>query len=153
MNKSEQAIKFFNDGYNCAQAVLAAYCEEFGLSAELALKIASGFGAGMGRQCETCGAVTGADMVLGLKCGYVSPGDTEGKEQMYPLIKEFARRFKARNHSTLCEELLGTHLLTGDRELAARQVKTVCPKMVKDAAEILKDMLMVAASGTAVAVK
>ena len=141
MNKSEKAVECFNSGYNCAQAVLSAYAEQFGLNTALAMKTASGFGGGMGRQCKTCGAVSGAYMVLGLKYGNISADDREGKEKTYSMVREFARLFRERNKSTNCEKLLGTHLLSGDREKAALRVKEVCPKMVKDAAEILDEIL------------
>jgi len=114
---------------------------EFGLDKALALKVASGFGAGMGRQCETCGAVTGAYMVIGLKYGHVNSEDTEGKEKTYALIREFAKRFKERNQSTVCEELLGVNIVTGDHDFAVQQVKKLCPKMVRDSAEILEELL------------
>jgi C_GCAxxG_C_C family probable redox protein len=140
MSKSEKAVQCFNGAINCAQAILSTYGGEYGLDTELALKVSGGFGAGMGRTCETCGAVTGAYMVIGLRYGYISPVDTEGKERVYAMIQEFTRRFKERNQSTICERLLGTHMVSGDRELAARQVKEVCPKMVRDAAEILESI-------------
>jgi len=108
---------------------------------EMAYKIASGFGAGMGRLCETCGAVTGAFMVIGLQYGHSSHDDKDNKEKTYTLVQEFTRRFKERNQSIKCEDLLGTHLLTGDNEKAVMRVKAICPKMVRDAAEILEQLL------------
>ena len=138
MNNIEKAVQCFNSGYNCSQAVFSVYSEKLGISNETAYKIASGFGAGMGRQCETCGAVTGAYMVIGLKYGHASPDDTDSKEKTYAMVQEFTRRFCERNKSTKCEDLLGTHMVNGDREKAKAMVKTVCPKMVQDAAEILE---------------
>ena len=142
MTKPEKAVQCFNNGFNCSQAVFSVYSEQFGINTELALKIASGFGGGMGRQCKTCGAVTGAFMVIGLKYGHISADDRESKEKTYSMIREFARRFKEKNQSIKCEDLLGTHLITGDKEIAALRVKEVCPKMVQDAAEILDKLLM-----------
>ena len=141
MGNPEKAVQCFNSGFNCSQSILSVYGEQFGLSNEFALKIASGFGAGMGRHCETCGAVTGAYMAIGLKYGHTSSDDKDGKEKTYSMIREFARRFKERNQSTCCEDLLGTHMVKGDKEKAARRVKEVCPKMVRDAAEILEELL------------
>jgi len=141
MTNTEKAAQCFKNGFNCSQAVFSAYCGQFGVNTELALKIASGFGGGMGRLCETCGAVTGAYMVIGLKYGYISAEDKDGKEKVYSLVQEFTRRFKERNQSTVCETLLGTHLVSGDKEKAAQQVKVVCPKAVQDAAEILDELL------------
>jgi C_GCAxxG_C_C family probable redox protein len=143
MKKSEKAVQCFNSGFNCSQAIFSVYGEQFGINTELALKIASGFGAGMGRLCETCGAVSGAYMVISLKYGYISSDDKDGKEKTYSMIREFAKRFKERNQSTICEDLLGTHMITGDKEEAARRVKEVCPKMVFDAAVILEELLKI----------
>ena len=143
MKMSEKAVECFNSGFNCSQSIFSVYGEQFGINSELALKITSGFGAGMGRLCETCGAVTGAFMVIGLKYGYISPDNKEGKEKIYSLIREFSQRFKERNQSTCCEELLGTHMVTGDKEKAAQRVKEICPKMVRDSAEILDELLKV----------
>jgi len=141
LNKIEKAVECFNKGFNCSQAIFSVYGENFGINNEMAYKIASGFGAGMGRLCETCGAVTGAYMVIGLIHGHTSPNINNDKEKTYTLIQEFTRRFKERNLSIKCEDLLGTHLLTGDKEKAVQQVKIICPKMVRDAAEILEQLL------------
>jgi len=105
--------------------------------------LSCGLGAGMGRLGETCGAVTGAYLVIGLKYGKYLKQDNEAKEKTYQLIQEFARRFIERNKSTICRELLGVDLLYGDSQIASQQVKLVCPKAVKDAAEILEDILTV----------
>ena len=141
MSNVEKAVQCFINGSNCSQSIFSVYSALFGLDRETALKIASGFGGGMGRNCETCGAVTGAYMIIGLKYGYTSPADKEGKEKTYALIREFSDRFKARNKSTACQDLLGVHLLTGDKEKAAQQTKIICPQMVRDAAEILEEFL------------
>jgi len=136
-----EAIECFNNGFNCAQAILSTYCEQFGLDGETARKLSCGFGAGMGRLGETCGAVTGAYMLIGLKYGQSSVGDSEAKERTYRLIQEFSRQFIEHNQSTNCRELLGVDLLHGDKQLAGQRVQTVCPKAVKDAAEILENIL------------
>lgn len=140
MTKSEKAVQCHIEGFNCSQAVFSAYSGECGLSVETAKKIASGFGGGMGRLCETCGAVTGAFMVIGLMFS-TGTADKENKEKIYAMIRDFANRFRERNKTIKCEDLLGVNLLTGDRELSSRQVKTVCPKVIGDSAEILDEML------------
>lgn len=140
-NKVTDAIECFNGGFNCAQAVLSAYCEELGLEREAALKLSCGFGAGMGRLGCVCGAVTGAYILLGLKYGQQLPDDSEAKEKTYAAVQEFAKRFEARNGSVICKELLGVDLLSGDMSIAAERVEAVCPKMVQDAAEIIEQMI------------
>jgi C_GCAxxG_C_C family probable redox protein len=79
MNKVERAVYCFNQGFSCSQAVLSTYGPKFELDPELALKVSGAFGAGMGRMGETCGAVTGAFMVIGLKYGKTRVEDEETK--------------------------------------------------------------------------
>jgi len=141
MNQIDLALSRFAEGFNCSQAVLSAYAE--GMDDETSLKIASGFGGGMGRMAETCGAVTGAMMVLGLRFGGTAP-DREAKETIYARIREFADRFKARNGSLLCRDLLGCDISTPEGYEAAKEnmlVSTTCPKFVREAAEILEEVL------------
>ena len=133
-SKAKDAAACFNNGFNCSQAILSTYCEALGLDRETALKLACGLGAGMGRLQETCGAVSGAYLVIGLKCG-------NDKEKTYALVREFARRFEARNKTANCRALLGVDLISGDKQAATERVKRVCPKMVQDAAKILESIL------------
>lgn len=141
--KSEQAVEWFKNGFNCSQAVLGSYGREFGLDCEQAFKVATGFGGGM-RMAETCGAVTGAFMVLGLKYGNTTADDKESKAKTYERIVEYTRRFKARNGSVRCRELLGCDISTPEGMEKARKNElfdSVCPKMVRDAAEILEEII------------
>jgi len=130
----DKALAYFNRGFNCSQAILSAYSPRYGLSTELAQKIACGFGAGMGRLGETCGAVTGAYMLISLIHG-------DDRERTYELVREFSKRFIERNGSTECRTLLNVDLMTGDMEFASKQVQNICPNLVKDAAEILEELL------------
>jgi C_GCAxxG_C_C family probable redox protein len=143
MDRVEMALSRFAAGFNCAQAILSVYAKQFGLDEALALKIAAGFGGGMGL-AETCGAVTGAMMVLGLKYGATSADDPASKEPAYQQVRQFASRFQARNASLLCRELLGCDISSAQGlELARQQnlFSTTCPKFVRAAAEILEEML------------
>jgi C_GCAxxG_C_C family probable redox protein len=143
-NKANQSVKCFLDGFNCSQAMLSTYAPQFGLDREMALKMSSPFGAGMGRMSETCGAVTGAFMVLGLKSGRVRIEDSDAQERTYGLVTEFASAFKERNGSILCRELIGHDLSKpGELKLAREKgaFRTLCPKFVKDSSEILESLL------------
>jgi C_GCAxxG_C_C family probable redox protein len=143
MNQIETALSLFAHGFNCSQAVLSAYAGQFGFDGETALKIASGFGGGMGRMADTCGAATGAFMVLGLKYGQNSP-DREAKEAIYAQVRKFASRFNARNGSLGCRDLLGCDISQPEglrRATDEKLFSTVCPKFVRDACEILEDIL------------
>ncbi|MFC1737119.1 C-GCAxxG-C-C family protein [Candidatus Hydrogenedentota bacterium] len=143
MNSTETAKKLFEEGYNCSQAVLAAFGERFGLEREMALRVASGFGGGM-RRGETCGAVTGALMVLGLRIYDLSKGAKSAKKGPYSAVEDFARRFIERNGSVSCKELLGCDISIPEDLKKAEEEKlftTLCPKLVEEAAEILEEML------------
>ena len=141
MSKADEALACFARGFACSQAILSTYCAQFGLDAETALKISCGLGAGMGRMGETCGAVSAAYLLIGLKHGRVRLDDYEAKPKTYALVREFAERFTARNNSTRCAELLGLDLLTAGQDTAAERFKAVCPKLVRDAAEIVEEIL------------
>jgi C_GCAxxG_C_C family probable redox protein len=144
MDKKEVAVSRFQEGFSCSQSVFSAYAEEMGLDLDTALKIAGAFGGGMGRTGQTCGAVTGAIMAIGLKYGATSAADKETKEKAYALVKEFSDRFKVRNDVVTCKDLLGVDIGTVEgRKIAHEQdlYATVCTRLVKDAAEIVEEML------------
>ena len=96
------------------------------------------------RMAETCGAVTGAFMVLGLKYGNSTAEDKEAKAKTYEKIVEYTDRFKARNDSVKCSQLLGCDISTPEGMEKAKENRlfvSVCPKLVQEAAEILEEML------------
>ena len=143
MNRSEKAVALFESGLNCSQAILVAFAEGSALDPALAAKLAGGFGGGMGRLAGTCGAMSGAILALGLLHGTASADDKAGKENTYRFVREFAARFQARNGSTTCRELLGCDISTPAGLEAAKgkgAFRTICPKLVRDAAEILEEM-------------
>ena len=129
---------------NCAQVVLSTYCDKFGLERSLALKLAQGFGGGMGRTGKTCGAVTGAYMVLGLAQKMSSDSPRESLEKTYALVREFNRRFEALHGSLTCKELIGYDLSTPEGLVEARDKKvftSVCPDFVRDSVRTLEMLL------------
>ncbi len=143
MTRIEEAVAYFKEGYSCSRSIMAAYGPTVGVDRNTALKIASGFGGGMGRLAETCGAVTGAFMVLGLKFGSAA-SDREAKETVYTQVREFAERFKACHGSLLCRDLLGCDLSMPDGFALAQENKlssTVRPPYVETAAKILEEIM------------
>ena len=127
----------FAQGFNCSQSVFSAFAFQLVLSNETALKLSSPFGAGMARQGQVCGALTGALMVLGLQHGNFDP---EGKEQTYQIADEFIRKFKERHGTILCRELIGYDISSQAGLQAARERRvftTICPALVKETAESL----------------
>ena len=144
MNRRETALDIFDRGFNCCQAVLDAYCDEFSLDRTTALKIAAGFGGGM-RKGEVCGAVTGALMVLGLRYGHSIEGDVATKKNAYDIVAGFMEQFAQRHQGTvLCRTLLGYDISRKEeyeRAAAAGVFTSVCPAMIGDAVEILETLL------------
>lgn len=140
----EEVVKTHAEGFSCAQALLAVYGSELGMDREAALKVAGGFGGGMGRMAGICGAVTGAYMVIGLVHGMTKKGDLPQKERSYEYIREFAAKFRQRNQTLVCRELMGVDVSTPEGFAEAKEkniARTICPKFVQDAAEILEEML------------
>jgi arsenate reductase len=136
------AVSRFAEGFNCAQAVFSVYAEDIGFDHDTALKVAAGFGGGMGRMASTCGAVTRAFMALGLQYAGVA-ADRQTKEANYACIREFAERFTARNGSLSCRELLGCDISTSEgleQAMESDAFKNTCPKFVQDACEILEEI-------------
>jgi C_GCAxxG_C_C family probable redox protein len=147
MSKVEQALSRFSQGFNCSQSVFSTFAPHFALDRETALKIAGGFGGGMGRIGEVCGAVAGALMVIGLKHGATDPDDAQAKETTYELVRQFVEEFRARNGSITCRDLLGQDIATPEGRQAAREKDLFnirCTQYVRDAAEILDEMLNLA---------
>lgn len=143
MSNVGKAVEVFKEGFSCSQAVLGAYCEQFGLDKKTAYKISSGFGGGMHLN-QACGAVTGAFMVIGLKYGRTRADDVEAKMKTTKMMAEFAKKFKARHGSISCTELIGCNVSTpeGFEEAKKKNLfKQLCPKFVKSAAEILEEIL------------
>jgi C_GCAxxG_C_C family probable redox protein len=145
MDEVEHAVSCFEDGFSCSQAVLSAYAGRFGLDREMALKVSGAFGGGMGHLGETCGAVTGAFMLIGLKYGKTRVGDEQRRDKAHSLVREFAREFKSRNGSIMCRELLGCDISTSEGMKLAEENElfiTRCPRFVRDAAEIIEQILL-----------
>ena len=144
MEKREQALKQFNEqGANCAQAVLSGFAKEHGLDEKLAMNIAACFGAGIGRLGFTCGAVTGACMVLGLRHGQDMANGLEGRNRVYGMVQDFAGRFRARYGQLDCAALTGCDLssATGRRSFTERGLHAgLCSSLVAGAVEILEEM-------------
>ena len=105
--KEQKARDLFKSGYNCAQSVFCAFCEDFEIDFVTGLKLSSSFGGGMGRLREVCGAVSAMFMLAGLKFGYITNNDDEKKAEHYKFIQELAEKFKNENGSIICRELLG----------------------------------------------
>ncbi len=143
MNHVKKAVEYYNNNFNCSQGVFTAFATEMGMDERLALKLSTNFGGGE-RKGELCGAVAGALMVLGLRCGHCDSEDLEGKAKAYEVSAEFMDRFIKKNGSVVCRELLGYDLTKAEDKLLIEEqklFKTFCPKMVESAAEIVNEMI------------
>lgn len=142
--KSEKAKELFKQGYNCTQSVIGVFCEEFGLDFETAMKIACPFGGGMGRMREVCGTVSGMFMTVGLAFSS-SDGSVSNKTEQYKIVQELAKRFKEKNGSIVCRELLqGIESSTSPQPSERTQEyykKRPCIELVGDAVEIVEEYL------------
>ena len=143
--KSELAVRTFQEGCNCAQSVLYPFCAELGLDPGTALKVASGFGGGMGRTGEVCGAVTGAILAIGLRYGGREKGDRAALETVYAKTRELILQFKRKHGTALCRELLGGCDLSteeGHRAFKERDLRNkTCRPCVETAAALLEELL------------
>ncbi len=146
MERIQKAENLFLNGCNCAQAVLTAYHDVIGLSEEQAMKLASSFGAGMGRMREVCGACSAAFMIAGLLCGYADAGDDKAKAEHYRLIQQMAERFRQQHGTILCRELLqGIKTDTSPTPSARTEAyykQRPCVRFVRTAAEIVEEFLL-----------
>ena len=140
----ESTVSAFQDGVNCCQAILLTYGGILGLARESALRLGTGFGGGMARHGEVCGAVTGSIMAISIKYGMSKKSDDDARDKTYELVTELIDKFKSKHGSILCKDLLGCDISTTEgRELAQKEdkFKEECPGFVRTAAEILEKIL------------
>ncbi|MCG2815062.1 MAG: C-GCAxxG-C-C family protein [Acidobacteriota bacterium] len=104
------AVALFKEGFSCSQAVFAAYAPEMGIDREKSLKLSQAFGGGMAHMGMTCGAVTGAFLVIGLKHGRTRADDQPARDKTYALMKEFVQFFREKFCKIGCRELIGIDL-------------------------------------------
>ena len=139
MDNAKIAEEKFRAGYNCSQSVLFSFTDELNIDKNTALKIANGFGGGMGRKQEVCGAVSGAIMSLSLKFGKGENDGADKQEMTYKKVRELIDSFENDFGSINCKELLpGCILMTneGQKQFKEQGLKERCCKFVKRASEI-----------------
>lgn len=143
--KEQKAYDLFKQGYNCAQAVFGAFCEDYGLPLQTGLMLSSGFGGGMGRMRSVCGTVTGMFMAASLALGYNSAAAAEEKTRTYAMIQDLAAQFKQQNGSIVCAQLLGIEEIPQNPQALPRTAeyykKRPCADLAAAAAGILEQYL------------
>jgi C_GCAxxG_C_C family probable redox protein len=145
LKKTKDALDSFDSGFSCAQAVLTAYARDMGLPPDITNRLASPFAGGIARRSLTCGAVSGALMVIGLKFGRDRADDNEAKELTFAKVNEFCSRFIDKNGSINCGELLGCDLATEEGRKYFREnrlSKMKCREFVRAACEILESGIL-----------
>ncbi|SBW01190.1 putative C_GCAxxG_C_C family redox protein [uncultured delta proteobacterium] len=140
MSQVNRALAIFSSGFACSQAVLAVFCERYGLDETTALRIATGFAGGM-KRADVCGAVTGAIMVIGLKYGHVDAADRASRRLAGERVQDFMTRFTELHGAIACRDLLQCDITTPEGRQFAMDNKlftTRCHDLVVTAVEILE---------------
>ena len=145
--RSDEAVRLFKEGYNCSQSVVGAYADLFNIDKKFAMQMVSGFGAGMGRMREVCGAMSAIVFIASLKNGNYAPKDIEAKTKNYEIVRNLAKEFKEANGgSIICKELLGIDEMEESARPEDRTKeyykKRPCIEIVREAALIIEKNLM-----------
>lgn len=131
-NKKKAEENFIEKRYNCCQSVVCTYCEKYGINEKDVFRMTEGFGLGMGGLMDTCGAVTGMFLAIGLSN---SAGDMDDplatKMDTYEKIRKAAKSFREKKGSVYCRDLL--------TEKGAQPLPC-CAKCVEAAIEVLDEM-------------
>jgi C_GCAxxG_C_C family probable redox protein len=145
MKRGEMAVSKFKEGFNCAQSVLFSFCDDLQLEKETALKLACGFGAGMGRKEEVCGAITGGIIAIGAKFGKTEKSDQMALETTYNKTRELMDNFAQKHGTFICRKLLNGCELTTEK--GQKQYKDLdlrnkaCVPCIQSAVEILEGII------------
>jgi len=142
----KHAVSLHDEGFSCAQALLASYGQQFGIEPEIGLKLGTAFLGGTAQDGQICGAITGALMIIGLKYGQVKSEDKQARQKTIKLSKELMAGFQSHNGTLLCKDLRGFDVSTPEgREERDRRKKNGtmpdCYKFVQNAAEIMEKIL------------
>ncbi|MDO4940989.1 MAG: C-GCAxxG-C-C family protein [Erysipelotrichaceae bacterium] len=145
MSRGKLALQYFEEGYNCSQAVVLAFADLLDIDFKQAAKLASGFGGGMGRLREVCGAVSGMFMVVDMLYGYDSPDKGEKKKELYSRIQELGLQFEKDNGSLICREIMKLNVKHDDPTPTQRtpdfyQTRP-CPNKIFYAANLLEEYI------------
>ncbi len=139
-----EALELFRSGFHCSQAILAAFSEEAGLPRETALKISCPFGGGIGGYGRTCGALTGALMVVGLKYGSTDSMDSVAKKLSKEKTRELIETFERIHGTSLCNELVGfdrSNMMGAELMARLPQFHNTCPKFLETVVTFLEEEL------------
>jgi C_GCAxxG_C_C family probable redox protein len=143
--RGETAVEMLLTNYNCAQAVLYAFCDDLGFDRDTALRMACGFGAGMARKQGVCGAISGGMLAIGLKYGRGQGQERAATEDTYEKVRELMSRFESKHGSCLCKTLLnGCDLNTPEGQQYFKEndlLNGVCARCVQTVVETLEELM------------
>ena len=144
MTRQKKALELFENNFNCSQSVFASFASDMNLPEDTCLKIATPFGGGIAREQLTCGTVTGALMVLGAFFGKGRDDSDEKKQETYNRAHEFMKRFREKNGSITCRDLLEGLSMNDPEEYALIKERnmfaTHCNCFVTEAVSILEEI-------------
>ena len=145
-DRIQRAVDYFMKGYGCAQSVVAAFADIYGFTETQAFRMAAGFGGGVGRLRMMCGAVSGLVILAGLDCGQTEGDDRQGKSACYKVVQNLLAKFKERNGSVICAELLGLNGALPKSPVASERTPEYyktrpCAAKVESAARVFAEYL------------
>ena len=147
-DRIQRAVELFMQGYGCCQSVLCAFADLYGLDEEMALRIAAGFGGGVGRMRMMCGTCSALVILAGLEKGQTRGEDREGKAACYQLVRELLETFRQRNGSIICAELLQMQGLKAETNTSQPDERNAeyyrvrpCARKVESAARVFAEYL------------
>jgi C_GCAxxG_C_C family probable redox protein len=144
MDRAEIAIATMGSGFNCAQSILKAYAAELSVEEDLAVRMASPFGGGLGRNGYVCGAVSGAALVIGARFGNADAADTAARDRAYAAVSKLMEKFQEEHHTVLCRELISFDINTSEGYLRAREAgvfQNRCPLFLRSVGKLLDEIL------------
>ncbi len=141
MTRGETALYNFKKGFNCTQSILSAFTKDFNIDNELFFKLATSFGGGIARMGLTCGALTGAYMVLGMKYGTANNHDKLSKSKTQTKIMDFTKEFKDIHKETDCNKLLDCDISTAEGFKIARAKRDCCNTFIEDVVKIVEGIM------------
>jgi|WetSurMetagenome_2_1015567.scaffolds.fasta_scaffold214646_2 C_GCAxxG_C_C family probable redox protein len=140
----KEAVELFRSGHHCSQAIFAAFSEEYGISRDTALKIACPFGGGIGGFGRTCGALTGAIMVIGLRYGSSDPSDADAKTLSRMKTRKLIETFEKAHGSCNCNDLVGfdrSNMMGAELKARLPYFHSTCPKFLESVIVFLEEEL------------
>ena len=148
-DRIQRAVELFMQGYGCSQSVVCAFADLYGLNEEMALRIAAGFGGGVGRMRMMCGTCSALVMLAGLEKGQTRGEDREGKMACYQLVRELLDTFKQRNGSIICADLLQMQGVKAETNTAQPDERNAeyyrvrpCVRKVESAARVFAEWIL-----------